>query len=264
MARAAWVLSLSVLSVVLLPRSAAAESTALLPGISVRLKAARYSSNAEEFRWTGWVGAGAGLARVEGVTAYLTGDVETVVGSEQAAFDARQANYTIELGASRRLGRVTASVLFHHVSRHVLGRPKEQAVDWNIVGVRASTHRRKGRSLPFRISAGIGHTTQVSLVGYRWEMTGRVEADLVRRRWGTAYLLSDARAVTTTRTEAFPRSGFVDVAVEGGLRWSGRAGSLGAFLAYEHRNDVFLVAPGSSDRALFGVRIGHSDAAEIY
>lgn len=258
-------LLISLLSVALLPSAArAGDSSALLPGVSVRLKAARYASSGEDLRWLGWVGAGAGLLRVEGATAYLTGDVETVAGDVREVFDAHQANYHLEVGAARSFGRWTANLVFHHVSRHDLDRPKEQVVDWNILGGRASVRLREGSSLPLRLVFGIGHTTQVSLVGYQWEVTGRVEVDLVSRGWGSTYAISDVRMVTTTRSEAFPRSAFVDLMVEGGLRWGREGRRLGAFAAFEHRNDVFLEASGARDRALFGIRVDSSPAGGSY
>lgn len=235
---------------------ASAESPALLPDVSVHLKAARYEPTEANLHWTGWIGAGAGLVRVAGTTVYFTADVETILGDTRRAFDATQANYHLEPGVRRRLGPVEAAFFFHHVSRHYVDRPKEQAVDWNILGARVSfqppTH------VPTRVTLGLGHTTEAAFVGYRWEATAEVTSDLVTRQWGQVYLAGWARAVTAKPSDELPREGFVDVVVEGGVHWSRESRSLELFAAYEHRNDVFLEALGTRDRALLGFRIGYA------
>ena len=106
----------------------------LLPEVSVHLRAARYVPARTDFHWQGWIGAGASLVRVGGTTAYFTSDVETIIGNTLRAFEANQANYHLEAGVHQRAGRGTATLFFHHVSRHNVDRPKIQAVDWNILG----------------------------------------------------------------------------------------------------------------------------------
>src|SRR5438128_12114903 len=94
--------------------------TVLLPDVSVHLLAAHYAPVDTDFRWVGWIGAGAGLVQVSGVTAYFTADVETIIGNTRRTFDANQANYHLEVGARRRFGEQhEAAIVFHHVSRHV-------------------------------------------------------------------------------------------------------------------------------------------------
>src|SRR6058998_225639 len=92
--------------------------TVLLPDVSVHLLAAHYAPVDTDFRWVGWIGAGAGLVAVGGVTAYFTADVETIIGNTRRTFDANQANYHLEAGLRRRLGeRHETAIVFHHVSR---------------------------------------------------------------------------------------------------------------------------------------------------
>ena len=136
--------------------------TVLLPDVSVHLLAAHYAPVDTDFRWVGWIGAGAGLVEVGGVTAYFTGDVETIIGNTRRTFDANQANYHLEAGLRRRFGEQhEAAIVFSHVSRHVVDRVKVEAVDWNILGVRGAG-RRAGR-IPLAYTAGLGHTTLASL-----------------------------------------------------------------------------------------------------
>jgi len=232
---------------------ARADGIALLPDVSVRLSAARYEPVETDMHWLGWIGAGAGLVQVGGVIAYFTADVETIIGDTRRAFDASQANYHLEAGLRRAVGeRHQAALFFHHVSRHLVDRPKVQAVDWNVLGLRFAG-RRPGR-VPVGFALGVGHTTLASLVGYRWEATGHVDAAFLSGKGGEAYVAGDARFVTVARSLAFPRGDFLDRAAELGGRWRRGGRTLETFVAWERRNDVFLLTPGARDRGLFGIR----------
>jgi hypothetical protein len=233
---------------------AAAQSRTVFPDLSARLTAIRYAPAEATLGWGGWIGGGVGLVRISGATAYVDADLETVIGSERRAFDANQANYHLEVGARRPLGPVEATVFFHHVSRHAVDRPKPAAVDWNVLGVRVAGRFGGGA---VRYEAGVGHTTLISLVDYRWELRGRLEGDLVSRPWGQVYAGVDARAVTTRPSTLFDRGGFVDLTAEAGVRWPRGSRHLDLFVAFDHRNDVFLETPSVRDRALLGLRIGY-------
>jgi len=240
---------------ILAGRPAPADTT-LLPDVSVNLLAAHYAPVDTDFRWVGWIGAGAGVLEVGGVTAYFTADVETIIGNTRRTFDANQANYHLEGGARRRLGeRHEAAIVFHHVSRHLVDRAKTEAVDWNLLGVRVSGHR-PGR-VPLGYVVGLGHTTLASAVGYRWEATGHLDAALLGGEAAEMYVAGDARYVTVERSEAFPRGNFLDRSVEGGVRWRRGGRRLETFAAWQHRNDVFVEHPGTWSRALFGFRISY-------
>jgi hypothetical protein len=118
--------------------AASADPPAFLPEAFARLKAARYVPADDDQAWTGWIGAGADLLRAGRVTVELTADVETIIGRERRTFDANQANYHLAGAARIGVGRYEVAPFFHHVSRHVVDRPKTQAVDWNVLGARAT------------------------------------------------------------------------------------------------------------------------------
>src|SRR2546426_232480 len=163
------------------------------------------------------------LVAVDKVTAYFTADVETIIGNTRRAFDAAQVAYHLEPGLRWSLGGGReATLFFHHVSRHLVDRPKLEAVDWNMLGVRFGG-RRPGR-VPLGYTASLGHTTLASLVGYRWEATGHLDATILPGETAEAYVAGDARFVTVERSEAFPRGDFLDRSAEAGARWrrSGR------------------------------------------
>ena len=239
------------------PRVAAgAEPVAFFPEAHLRLMGARYAPAERDFQWDAWIGGGVGFLRTRGVTFFGTADVETVIGNEQRAFDANQANYHLEAGLRIRAGNHLVIPFFHHVSRHLVDRPKTRLVDWNLVGVRATGPLPQALPLTGRYAASVGHTVEWRTVGYEWELTGVLDLDLLRRPWGSPYLRADVRFVTVKPQASFQRGDFADFLCEAGVRFGSGARNLDLFAAYEHRNDVFLLVPGARDRALFGIRFG--------
>jgi hypothetical protein len=233
---------------------ALADSPELFPEASLRLQGARYDPAVTDLHWDTWIGAGAGLFRVERATLYFRADVETIAGDTRRAFDATQANYHLEPGIRMDLGGDRCVWLFyHHVSRHEIDTEKTASIEWNIVGVRGSV---PVPGVPVRITASIGKVVQEANVDYQWEFVGLIEADAVRRSWGAAYVTTLARAVLTETSAASSRDGFLDFLLEGGVRWGHQERTSQLFVAYEHRNDVLVREPGYKDRALFGFRFG--------
>jgi hypothetical protein len=235
----------------------AAEPVAFFPEAQLRMMGARYAPAERDFQWDSWIGGGVGLLRVSGVTLYGTADVETVIGNERRAFDANQANYHLDVGLKRPLRGLEAALVFGHVSRHAEDRSKPVAVDWNDLAIQLSGPFAKQRA---RFLVSLGHTTFTSLVTYRFEAVGKIEADVLKRPAWEAYVSARLRGVTTERTPEFPRDGFVDVNAEGGVRLHRGARTLHLFVGYEHRNDVYIEVPGVRDRALIGFRFGLKDA----
>jgi hypothetical protein len=229
---------------------ARAQDVELLPDVSVHLEAARYQPTEVDLHWTGWIGAGAGLARVDAFTGYFSADLETILGWERRPFEATQASYHLELGVRRPIGALTAGVFFHHVSRHAVDRDKPEAVDWNVLGVRVH-----GPVTPsVRMRASVGHTTQASLVGYRWELTAGLDVDV----GPPVYAAGHVRLVTVEPHPSFPRGDFADLRAEMGARWPREKAVLDLFAAFERRNDVLLLVPAVRNRVLLGFRIGYT------
>lgn len=235
-----------------LATSAGAE---ILPEVAVRLRAARYVPSDTEQRWQGWIGAGAGVVRARGTTAYFTADVETIIGDERRAFDANQADYHLEAGLRRRAGPGEATLFFNHVSRHYVDRPKVQAVDWNALGARYAWPLVSGPR-PVRATVSLARTTLASFVGYRWIATAEVDAEPARAGPAALFLRANVRGVTVSGS-GLDRGSFVDASAEAGPRWSRDGRSLDLFAAVERRNDVFLEIAERRDRALFGFRISY-------
>lgn len=233
---------------------ASATEVELLPDVTLRLEGARYEPTDTDLHWDTWIGAGAGLVRFEHTTLDFQADVETTAGNTRRAFDATQANYHLEPALRVDLGKAReVELFFHHVSRHQIDTLKAPAVEWNVVGVRGTASL---PGAPVRFTASLGRVAQEATIGYQWEVVGRIEADLLRRPWGAAYLITVARGVTTESSPAFPREGFIDFLLEGGVRYGRESRTAQLFLAYEHRNDVLVLEPGYRDRALIGFRFG--------
>ncbi len=249
------------LAVLLGAAAAGAGDLGLLPDVALHLEGARCAPADTEAAWTTWVGAGLGLVSVRRATAYVGGDVETMLGSERRPFEAKQANYHLEAGLRLPVAALYLVPFFHHVSRHRIDRPKLLEDNWNVLGVRVAGALPASFPWPTRYALGIGRAIRWNYVAYEWELTARVEAGVWRRSWGEVYLRAVARGVSTKRT-ALQRDGFLDVQAEGGLRLSRGLRRLDLFAAYEHRNDIFVLTPGSRDRALLGLRLASSP--ELY
>jgi hypothetical protein len=90
-------------------------------------------------------------------------------------------------------------------------------VDWNVLGGRI--HVPVGsRPHPPTITLGVGRTTLASLVGYRWELYARADADVMSGRAAALFAAAEARVVTVEPDPALPRDGFTDLEVEAGIR----------------------------------------------
>lgn len=241
-----WILG-ALLSLAAVSRAGADSS--FLPQAFVRLEGAGYVASDDDQVWSTWVGAEADLLKAGHVTFEFTADVETIIGRELRTFDPNQANYHLAGAMRIAAGADEITPFFHHVSRHEIDRPKVEAVDWNLMGVRARLTFADGNAW---VVAGVGHTIGDTPVGYGWELTLRAEAEPVR----PLYAAADVRYVNAEPVPLFPRGSFTDLGLEGGLRWHRGAHALDLFAAFERRNDVFVQAPGVRDRLLLGFRIG--------
>jgi hypothetical protein len=250
-----------ILALAVLASFARAGDVELLPEGAALLEGAYYAPSEDAFVWDTWIGAGAGLLRVRATTGYVTADVETILGRERRSFDANQVSYHLEAGARVRAGRHLLIPFFHHVSRHRIDRPKTRLVDWNILGLRVAGPLPRTLPVVGRYAASAGRAIHWRAVGYGWELRGVLDLGILRRSWGDAYLRADVRIVTVEEQASVPRGDFVDLRGEGGLRLGLAERTVDLFVAYEHRNDVALLAPAARDRALFGLRAGLASGA---
>jgi hypothetical protein len=234
---------------------------ALLPDTSVSLRASRFLNADPDFQEDGWIGAGAGIVRVNSATVYFSANFETVIGNVIRPVDPNQANYHLELGVDRPFADgKRLNFFFHHVSRHLIDRFKTDTIDWNVLGVRGTT---KLRFIPGTVTGSIGHTTRASLIAYDWEFIARAEGDLFFGGHPSGpYYDGGVRVVTTTPNPVYTRSSFADVLAEGGWRWRRGDRSLDLFIAYQRVNDAAILNPGVRGSALVGLHIGSGPSRE--
>src|SRR5260370_32969110 len=89
----------------------------LLPDVSLRLSGARYMPSEVTMDWDAWIGAGAGIVRMGPTTAYVSGDVETILGGERRSFEANQSAYHLEAGGRRGFDGGSATLFSARLSR---------------------------------------------------------------------------------------------------------------------------------------------------
>jgi hypothetical protein len=220
-----------------------------------RLEAARYSPAEAEFAWVGWIGATVDVVEKGKWAAYFNPDVETILGHRVRSFEAVQANYSLEVGVRREVGRGRISPFFHHVSRHVQDREKSQTVDWNFIGARFDSpwpmrwNRRGG------FEASVGVATLASAVEYNWEARLSGDIDLLGKNDRALFVLADVRHVGAAATPDFPRDQLTDLRAEVGFRRWQEQSHMDLFVAYERRNDALITRALVASRALIGFRI---------
>ena len=106
-----------------------------------------------------------------------------------------------------------------------LERAEATATSIRLRAERVLTRTRPGRLLEMAIDharraqamLGLGHTTQDSLVGYRFEVLAGLDATVVSRPWGAVYARGDLRGVTVDVNPDLPRNRFMDASAEAGL-----------------------------------------------
>ena len=163
-------------------------------------------------------------------------DYEAVLGSEYRPFDPNQSYYLLEASSSVRAGATEMALVFHHVSRHLSDRPKRFSIAWNVLQARAMRRFAVGGST-VEARADLGKLTQHSWVDYTWT----ADLDLLVRRPINGHVGTFARAYG----EAFGvdrrtlnRGTKTGGRLEGGVRLTGRRGSLELVAGYEGRVDA--------------------------
>ncbi len=231
------------------------EKLTLLPFWGPRLEGARFGPANEEFAWVGWIGATVHLAERGKWTAYFNPQVETILGHRVRSFEAVQANYSLELGASRDFGPRTFSGFFHHVSRHVQDREKVRAVDWNLLGGRYEAPWPDRWNRRGAMAASLAVATLSSGVEYNWEARFSGDIDVLRKDDRGLFVLLDLRRVGAEPSATFPRSHLMDIRLELGMRHWRPTSQFALFAGYERRSDALIPSALVINRALFGFRL---------
>ena len=217
------------------------------------LSAKRLIVDDEQFTWDTDFGGEAdfvdyGKGRVSGVANY-----EGILGDEFRPFDPNQSYYTLQVSMSYRLPKAEVTGVFHHVSRHLIDRPKPFSIAWNVAGARVAG-RIVARGLTIDARAQAGGVVQRATVDYQW--TG--DLDLVVRRPLNSHVgvFAHGYGELVGVNGAIPgRSTQKGGLIEAGVRFDGRVGAVEVFAGYEHRFDADPVTFASRSWGLAGFRL---------
>lgn len=201
-----------------------------------RLSANALAVEDQSFSWDAHFGGALDLVDyVVGRTSILV-DYEAVLGDQFRAFDPNQSYYTLEASSSFRSSVAEIAGVFHHVSRHLSDRAKQEAIAWNVFGVRVLRRVAAGATT-VDARAEAGSVLQRSQVDYAWTAGADV---MVRRQvrprvgvfaHGCGELIGVDTSIGNRETQKGGR-------LEGGVRFDGRVGAIELFAGFERRIDA--------------------------
>jgi hypothetical protein len=190
----------------------------------------------ERFTWEGNIGGEIDLVDYRVGRLVFAANYQVGLGKELRAFDANRGDYILEGSASARLPRAELAAVFYHQSRHLSDRPKDFAIDWNMLGVRGR-HTVLAGAWHLAARADLRGAVQKSYVDYQWEMDAGLRADhVIRPRLGILLGLS-VRHLGVDGSRG--RDGPTGFRAEGGVRIDGGAGAVELFVGAERRIDAY-------------------------
>jgi hypothetical protein len=235
------------------PLTEAPERPEFMSRFDFHMTAAGVSDPDPRFSWdTHWGGDFDFVDYVFGRVMFLA-DYQVVLGRENRLFDPNQGNYTLEVSASYRYKGTEFAAVLHHVSRHLSDRPNDDAIAWNVAGLRLLRQLQRGKqTITLRLEGGpviarayvdygaIGlfDATIRRPLSPRTALYGRVYAD---------YYVTDPDVVG--------RSNQNGGRFEAGLRISGKGGGLDLFGGYEKVVDAYPLDRQPKQWAFAGFRL---------
>jgi hypothetical protein len=230
----------------------APRSVEFLSRVLFHMSAEHLSGDDERFIWDADFGGELDLIDYGAGRGTFVANYEAMLGDEFREFDPNQGNYILEGSASRRFPGVEVAGVFYHQSRHLSDRPKVNAIDWNMLGVRVRGERGVGAAR-LDARADVRGVLKKSYVDYRWELDARVRSDVpIRPRVG--FLAGGGVRVLGVdgSTGRGTQAGF---RAEAGVRVDGRAGAVELFAAAERRIDPYQLEFGTVTWSTFGFRL---------
>jgi len=221
--------------------SAAAQSTgpavSFLPRAAFHMGAEHISGTDDvRFNWDASFGGDVDLIDYTVGRLIFAANYQAILGSEFQAFDPNQGNYLLEGALSARLRQVEGALVFHHESRHLGDRAKEQPVDWNMLGGRAQRAFLLGGTY-LDVQGDLRWVVQRSFVDYNWELDTNVRADRLLRPGLGVLAAGGVRYLGVDGTAG--RDGQTGFRAEGGIRFEGGGGAVELFVAAERRIDPY-------------------------
>jgi hypothetical protein len=177
---------------------------------------------------------------------------QVILGDELHAFDPNQGNYTLEGAITARIREAEAALVFHHLSRHLSDRAKEDPVDWNMLGGRINRAFLAGGTY-IEAQGDLRWTVQRSFVDYRWELDAHVRADRLLRPGLGVLAAGGLRHLGMDGTSG--RDGETGYRAEGGVRFEGSAAAVELFVSGERRIDPYPLEFGTATWFTAGFRL---------
>lgn len=232
--------------------SATSASVEFLPRVLFHMGAEHVSGDDERFIWDANFGGELDVIDYGRGRAMFVANYQVILGDQLRNFDPNQGNYVLEGSASRRFPGVEVAGVFYHQSRHLSDRPKVNAIDWNALGVRVRGDRAAGVAR-LDARADVRRVIKKSFVDYRWELDGRLRADVpVRPRVG---VLAGAAIRLLGVDGSRDRGTQTGVRGEGGVRIEGPGGAVELFVAAERRIDPHQLEFGAVTWTTVGFRL---------
>jgi hypothetical protein len=144
-----------------------------------------------------------------------------------------------------------AGVLYHQ-SRHLADRPKELAVDWNMLGGRIR-RRFQHRQVSIDARADLRGVFMKSFVDYSWELDAGARSDVQVHPGVGLLLMGNVRHLGVNGSQ--DRGDQTGFRVEGGVRFEGRAGAIEVFVSAERRIDPYPIEFGTARWVTAGFRL---------
>jgi hypothetical protein len=235
------------------PLAAAPASAEFMPRFDFHMSAAGLSDADRRFSWdTHWGGDFDFIDYVRGRLTFLA-DYQVILGDEFRMFDPNQSNYTLAVSGSVRLKGTEVAGVLHHVSRHLSDRQNRDAIAWNVVQARLLQSVDLGKqTLELRLEGG--RVIARAFVDYLW--TGGIDSTL--RRTLSPHTALYARTTVNSYVvdrDIAGRPNQTGARVEGGVRLTGKGGSLDLFGGFERVVDAYPLDRQSRHWAFAGFRL---------
>ena len=237
--------------------SAAAQTkgsgVSFLPRASFHIGAEHLSGTDDErFRWDANLGGEVDLLDYTRGRFIFAANYQVILGEELQAFDPNQGTYMLEGALTARLKQIEAGLVFHHVSRHLGDRAKDQPVDWNMLGGRINRAFLLGATY-LGLQGDLRWATKNSFVDYRWELDTHLRADRLLRPGVGVLAAGGVRHLGVDGSAG--RDGQTGYRAEGGFRFEGAGGAAELFVAAERRIDPYPLEFATATWVTAGFRL---------
>ena len=181
------------------------------------------------------------------------GNFETIIGPELRAIDPNQNDYTVDLSVFFRLPRGELAATFHHASRHLVDRARQDSVSWNMLGIAYGDRFSIGQ---LEVDTGVRGMGAVRRYGVDYlgqfeayvNMTHSINSALAIIAGGDAVIIP-------VKSEKFDRGTRNGGRAEAGMRLLAGAAAIDLFAAWERRVDASSVDRETATWAQFGLRL---------